>query len=311
MKKVACLARSFATVSQKPITMLEEAGFEVLIKRNHEVYNEDLIAELIRDADACIVGSDKIGEIVFEKCKNLKVVSKHGVGLNNIDLDLAKQKGVVVTSTPGANRQSTAELAWVLLMAANRNLWNEASGMKANKGNYKSKGLQNDIFGKTLGIIGFGQIGQTVARMSTGFGMKVLAFDPLLPKGEFNYGYGTATVVDMNELLSQSDLISINAPATKENYHLINKDTISLMKDGVVISNAARGELVNEDDLYDALITGKVKAAGLDVFNAEPPIGNKLLELGNVIATPHVGGQSIESNINLGILAAENVIKNI
>jgi D-3-phosphoglycerate dehydrogenase len=309
--KVAALARSFATISDRPIKILEEAGFELVIRRNHEVYNEEIIADLIGDADACIVGSDKIGEIVFEKCKNLKVISKHGVGLNNIDLELAEKKGIVVTNTPGANRQSTAELAWLLLMAANRNLWNEASGMKSNRGNYKAKALQNDMFGKTLGIIGFGQIGQTVARMSTGFGMKVIAYDPFLKKGEFDYGFGTAFIVELHELLKESDFISINAPATKENYHLINKDTIDLMKNGIVISNAARGELINEDDLYDALVSGKIKAAGLDVFSEEPPVGNKLLELGNVIATPHVGGQSIESNINLGIIAAENVVKNL
>ncbi|MDP4087168.1 MAG: phosphoglycerate dehydrogenase [Bacillota bacterium] len=311
MKKVVSLARSFAKLSDEAIHLLEDAGFHLEIKRNHNVYDEEYIASLIGDADACIVGSDKIGAIVFEKCKNLKIVSKHGVGLNNIDLDLAEQKGIVVTKTPGANSQSTAELSWCLLMAANRNLYNETKEMKNNKGDYKATILQNDLYEMSIGIIGFGQVGEKIARISKGFSMNVLAFDPFKPLGIMQTEFGPVKIVTLEELLRSSDFISINAPATKENYHMINKETISIMKDGVVIVNAARGELINEDDLYDALISKKIKAAGLDVFEGEPPINNKLLELDNVISTPHIGGQSIQSSLKLSVQAAQNIIKNM
>ncbi|MFS0779951.1 phosphoglycerate dehydrogenase [Neobacillus sp. 3P2-tot-E-2] len=309
MKKVVSLARSFAKLSDEPIRLLENAGFIVEIKRNHQVYDEEIIASLIGEADACIVGSDKIGSIVFEKCPNLKVVSKHGVGLNNIDLALAKQQGIIVTNTPGANSQSTAELAWSLLMAANRNLYNEARGIKENKGDYKASVLQNDLHIKTLGIIGFGQIGETIARIGKAFCMEIKAYDPFKSLGIVEKDYGIVEMVSLDKLFESSDFISVHAPATKENHHMINKATISTMKDGVIIVNTARGELICEDDLYEALISGKVKAAGLDVFEGEPPLNNKLLELENVIATPHIGGQSIQSSIKLGIQAAQNVIK--
>lgn len=311
MKKVVSLARSFAKLSDEPIRMLEEAGFHLEIKRNHQVYDEEIIVSLIGDADACIVGSDKIDSFVLEKCPNLKVISKHGVGLNNINLELAKQKGIIVTNTPGANSQSTAELAWSLLMAANRNLFNEAKGIKENKGDYKASVLQNDLYMKTLGIIGFGQIGETIAKIGKAFSMEVKAYDPFKTISVVEKDYGIIEMVSLDELFESSDFISLHAPATKENHHMINEAVINKMKDGVIIVNTARGELIDEDALYEALVNGKVKAAGLDVFEGEPPLNNKLLDLDNVIATPHIGGQSLQSSIKLGIQAAQNVIKHL
>ncbi|MFC6177654.1 phosphoglycerate dehydrogenase [Companilactobacillus huachuanensis] len=308
MTKVVSLARSFAKLSNEPIKKLQDAGFDVVINRNFDVYDEDKIAKMIGDADAVIVGSDKVGQTVFDSCPNLKIVSKQGVGLNNVDLDLARERGIKVTNTPGANRESTAEMAWLLLMAANRNLYHESNELKKNNGDYGAKTIQNDLFGKTIGIIGFGAIGKTVARIATGFKMKILAYDPFINLDEIDEDDFQAKLVTMDELLKESDFITIHSPATKENHHMINEKAISKMKNGVVITNAARGELIDEDALYSALKSGKVKAAGLDVFEGEPPIGNKLLTLDNVIGTPHVGGQSVESSHKLGLHAAQNII---
>lgn len=305
MKKVVALARSFAKFSDEPIRLLEKNGFEVICKPNHDVYNEEKIAELIGDADACIVGSDKVGAIVFEQCKKLQLVTKHGVGLNNIDLDLAKTTNISVMYAPGANAHSTAELTWLLIMAANRNLWQEAVNMKQHKGDYHATKLQNDLNQKTLGIVGFGNIGRLIKKYSEGFDMRVYVYDPYVKVMENEAGF---ELVDLDTLLAVSDIITLNAPATTDNFEMINQKSIAKMKDGVIIVNSSRGELINEQDLYEALTAGKVKRAGLDVFQQEPPIDNPLLALEQVIATPHIGGQSIESNIKLGMISAQNIV---
>lgn len=305
MKKIVAISRSFAKYSPAPIQLLEQNGFEIICKPNHDVYNEERIAELIGDADGCIVGSDKIGAIVAERCPNLKIVAKHGVGLNNINLALMKQRGITVTSAPGANAHSTAELTWLLIMAANRNFLQEASLMKEKKGNYHATVLTNDLHEKVLGIVGFGHIGQLINQFSKGFEMRVLVYDPFVDPDTVDEG---VSIVTLDELFEQADIITLNSPVTKDNFEMINRDMIQKMKDGVVIVNSARGELINEHDLLTALTSGKIKAAGLDVFQKEPPLENPLLQLENVTATPHVGGQSIESNIQLGMVCAEKIV---
>lgn len=307
MKKVVALARSFAKFSKEPICLLEKNGFEVICKPNHDVYNEEKIVELIDDADACIVGSDKIGTLVLNQCKNLKLVTKHGVGLNNINLDLAEERGIEVLCAPGANAQSTAELTWLLIMAANRNLWMEASNMKTKKGDYHATKLQNDLHQKTLGIVGYGHIGKLIKKFSEGFDMNVLVYDPFIDTKTVSEN-PSLKFIGLESLLKNSDIITLNAPATKSNFEMINQESIQKMKDHVIIVNSSRGELINESDLFEALDAGKIKAAGLDVFQQEPPINNPLLALDQVIATPHVGGQSIESNIKLGMISAQNVV---
>lgn len=308
-EKVVCLARSFARLSDEPVRLLEEAGFEVVRHPNHQVDDERVVADLVGDAAACIVGSDRISGYVLEHCPNLRVVSKHGAGLDNVDLTAARARGVQVFNTPGANAESTAELAWLLLMAANRNLWADVSGFKASHGAYTATRLNHDLLGRTLGIVGFGQIGRILARIARGFQMEVLALDPVQPLGlQTDEMAGEVEVVTADELWARSDYISLHAPAIPSTLRIVNSESIAKMKDGVVIVNAARGGLVDEEALYAGLVSGKVGAAGLDCFQVEPPIGNPLLDLPNVIASPHVGGQSIESSLKLGLAAARNVL---
>ncbi len=303
--KLVVLARSFAKCSQKPLKYLESNGIKVEVKRNHNVNDEEKVAELIGDADAAIVGSDKIGQIVFDKCSNLKVISKHGVGLDSIDLEKAKSMGIIVTNTPGANHESVADLTWLLIMAASRELLDISEYVKRMDWCYPKLG--NEVIGKTIGIIGYGRIGRAVAKRAVGFENRVLVYDPLIETIDPIYDLDIQKV-SLNTLLTESDIITLHSPLTAETQKMLGEDAFKIVKPGAIIINTSRGELLDETALYNALLSGKVKAAALDVFIKEPPVGNPLLTLNNVIATPHVGTHTEESNIRMGIMAAENVV---
>ncbi|MDF2519936.1 MAG: Glyoxylate reductase [Clostridia bacterium] len=303
--KLVALARSFAKCSQKPLEYLEDSGIEVIVKRNHDVNNEEKVAELIGDADAVIVGSDKIGQIVFDACRNLKVISKHGVGLDSIDLENAKRRGIIVTNTPGANHESVADLTWLLIMTASRDFLGISEYVKRMDWHYPNMG--NEVIGKTIGIIGYGRIGKSVAKRASGFDNRVLVFDPMVEKIEPINDLDIKKV-SLDALLRESDIITLHAPLTEKTQLMINEQAISNVKQGAIIVNTSRGELIDEKALYNALLSGKIKAAALDVFTKEPPVGNPLLTLKNVIATPHIGTHTEESNIRMGMAAAENAV---
>ncbi len=303
--KLAVLARSFAKASSQPIEYLKENGIHVEIKRNHDVNNEQRVAELIGEADAVIIGSDKIGDIVIDNCKNLKVISKHGVGLDNIDLEKVKNKGIIVTITPGANHESVADLTWLLILAASRDFLDVMEYVKQKNWCYPELG--KEVFQKTIGIIGYGRIGKAVARRAVGFENRVIVYDPIIkhiePVANLNI-----ELVSFKTLLKESDIISLHAPLTAETQMMLDEEAFSLVKPGVILVNTSRGELINEAALYNALVSGKVRAAALDVFAKEPPIGSPLLTLKNVIPTPHIGTHTEESNLRMGMMAAKNVV---
>jgi D-3-phosphoglycerate dehydrogenase len=288
-----------------PLKYLEDCGIEVEVKRNHDVNNEEKVAELIGDADAAIVGSDKIGQIVFDECKNLKVISKHGVGLDSIDLEGAKNKGIKVTNTPGANHESVADLTWLLIMAASRDFLGISEYVKRMDWRYPDLG--NEVIGKTIGIVGYGRIGRSVAKRAVGFENRVLVYDPMIEVVEPIYNLNIQKV-SLKTLLEESDIITLHAPLTPNTQLMLNDEALNKVKPGTIIINTSRGELVDEEALYKALVSGRVKAAALDVFTKEPPIGSPLLTLKNVIATPHLGTHTVESNIRMGMAAAENVV---
>lgn len=304
--KLVALARSFAKVSSKPIEYLEENGIKVEIKRNHYVNDEERIAELIGDADAVIVGSDKIGQTVFDRCKRLKVISKHGVGLDSIDLEGAQKNGIIVTNTPGANHESVADLAWLLIMAASRDLLGVSEYVK--QMNWQYPHLGSEVFQKTIGIIGYGRIGRAVAKRAAGFENKVLVYDPVVQEIEPVNGLNIEKV-SLNTLLAESDIITLHAPLTAETQGMLGEEAFNVVKPGVILVNTSRGELIDEEALYKALISKKVRAAALDVFIKEPPVGSPLLTLNNVIATPHIGTHTEESNMRMGMMAAKNVVR--
>jgi D-3-phosphoglycerate dehydrogenase len=231
-----------------------------------------------------IAGLDEITENVIEKAKNLKVIARYGTGIDRVDLEAAKKSGIIVTNTPGANSVSVAELTIALALAASRNL---ITGNNQTKAGSWPRLSGASLSGKTFGIIGLGSIGKEVASRIFSFNVKILAYD-VYKDNDFATKYDI-DYVDLDTLLSDSDIISLHIPVFPETKSMINGKNILKMKKGAILINTSRGELVDEEALYENLISGHLKAAALDTFIQEPPVGNKLLTLEQVIVTPHMG----------------------
>jgi D-3-phosphoglycerate dehydrogenase len=264
------------------------------------------IEKMIGDYDALIIRSaTKVTAGLLEKASKLKVVGRAGSGLDNVDIPAATKKGVVVMNTPGGNTVTTAEHTIGMIFASARMIPQAYSSMKAGK--WEKKKFEGvELFDKTLGIIGLGAIGGVVANRCTALGMKVLAFDPFISTEKAKQlGIELA---DLETIYKRSDFITLHTPKTKETAGLINKDTIAKMRDGVRIINCARGGIVNEADLYEALKSGKVAGAAFDVFEKEPPENHPLMTLDNFIATPHLGASTLEAQENVATAVAEQIV---
>jgi D-3-phosphoglycerate dehydrogenase / 2-oxoglutarate reductase len=263
------------------------------------------VADEIRDADALIVRSaTKVTAELLGGAPRLRVVGRAGVGVDNVDLGAATQKGVVVMNTPGGNAVAVAEHTLALLLALARQLPHADSSLK--KGVWEKKKLLGiELRGKKLGLIGLGKVGMEVARLAQAFGTNVIAYDPYVTSR--TAAEQGIQLQPLDDLLRSSDFISLHASLTPETRHLINTRTLALMKPGVRIINCARGELINEAELLPALESGQVAGAGLDVFETEPPRDLKLLTHPNVIATPHIAGSTEEAQEIVGIRIAEQV----
>lgn len=247
------------------------------------------------EAEVLLVRSaTKVNRDMIDQAKNLKLVIRGGVGIDNIDVEYCKQKGIEVRNTPEAPAIAVAELVMGMMLSIQRNLIEADNSMKRKE--WKKKELKgSELHGKTLGLIGIGHIGTEVAKRAKAFGMKVIASRKSGKPSEY------AEVKSLDDVLRESDFISLHIPATKETENLINKDTISKMKDGVVIINTARGKNVNEEDLAEALKSGKVRYAGIDVYREEPPgNGCPLLGMDNVLLTPHLGSGTNENMYRIG-----------
>jgi D-3-phosphoglycerate dehydrogenase len=237
---------------------------------------------------------------VIEAGKTLKVIGRAGVGLDNVDRAAAKEKNIKVVNTPAATSISVAELALGMMFSAARRIPQATASTKAGKWEKKKfKGFE--LYGKTLGIIGVGRIGTELAKRATAMGMKVLAYDPYIKTHE------QAQITDLDTLLRGSDYISLHIPRTDETAHILNKAAFDKMKDGVVIINCARGGVVDEDALFDAVKGGKVRIAAMDVYESEPAKEHKLFSLEEVIVTPHIGAQTAEGQLRAGVQIAELV----
>lgn len=293
------------SIALEGIEHLKQKGFDVDVKFG--IGREELL-EIIGQYDALIVRSvTKVNEELLEKAPNLKVVGRAGNGVDNIDLKASTARGIIVVNTPESNIMAAAELAVTHAYAIFRNLIQAVTAGR-NKDFRRGKFIGNELDGKTAGIIGLGRIGSIVARKLMGSNMNVIAYDPYIGDEKFNQ-LGVKRCATLEELLSQSDLITLHTPKTPETYGIIGEKEIALCKDGVRIVNAARGGLVNEKALYDALVSGKVAAAALDVLDPEPNYNKKpeeqdyenpLLTLNNCIVTPHLGASTDEANYNVG-----------
>ena len=290
-------------ISPKCIEILKKAGLEVDVKPGMKP--EDLKACIGRYHGLIIRSATRVTSEIINAASTLKVVGRAGSGLDNVDKVAATKKGIVVMNTPGSNTITTAEHTIALMVAMARQIPLATISMKAGKWE-KKKFMGIEIFNKTLGIIGIGNIGGQVAKRAQGLSMNVIAYDPFLSEEK-----ARATGVEkvsLQDLFKRSDFITIHTPLTSDTKNMINKETIGMMKNGVRIINCARGGIINEKDLYDALVEGKVAGAALDVFEKEPPENNPLLTLDNVIATPHLGASTKEAQENVAVAVAEQVV---
>lgn len=268
---------------------------------------EDIAAKLEAfDPDGLIVRQGKITAQVLDAAPRLRVVCKHGVGTDNIDVEAAGRRGIPVLYTPMANCESVAEHALALILALLRRIPYEDGRVR--KGVFEKQGYEGqELLGKTLGIIGFGRAGRRLAELIGPFGAAVLAFDPLCPEAPL--ASHVTRVSDLEQIYSRADIISLHCPLTPETRGMIRKSSIDRMKPGVYLINTARGGIVREDDLLEALKEGRIRGAALDVLETEPPgPGHPLFELDSVILTPHVGGMSDHSFKNMGLEAVRNVL---
>lgn len=282
------------------IEQMRAAGLTV--DTNFEITPEELMTTLPAYEVAVVRSRTKIRQPLIDVCPNLKLIVRGGVGLDTIDVDYARGKGIEVRNTPLASSDSVAELAIGYMFMLARSLYKATETMKAEK--WEKKAFNGDeIGGKTLGLIGIGNIGKATARRAAALGMRVVAYDPYVK--EFEFG----KLVSLDELLAQADYISLHLPKTKESADMIKEEQFAKMKDGVRIINCARGGIINEDALYEALTSGKVAAAALDVFVQEPPIDWKLLKLENVIGSPHIGAATKEGQGRVGAEVAQIVIE--
>jgi D-3-phosphoglycerate dehydrogenase / 2-oxoglutarate reductase len=266
--------------------------------------SQDKLKELIPSADAIVIRSGvKITADVFEVATNLKAIARAGVGVDNVDLAAATAHNVVVMNTPGGNTIATTELTFGLMLALARFIPQGDATLKAGKWERKNM-VGVELRGKTLGIVGFGRIGQAVAKRAIAFEMKVVAYDPFVP-AEVATSIG-ASLVDLDTLYAQSDFITLHSVITDDTKYMINAQNIAKMKDGVRIINAARGALINDAELAEALKSGKVAGAAVDVYEVEPPPSDHpLLNAPNVIDTPHLGASTADAQITVAIEAAE------
>ncbi|MCL0066590.1 phosphoglycerate dehydrogenase [Thermodesulfovibrionales bacterium] len=291
------------SISSKGIEVLRKAGLEVDVKTD---LKPDELKAIISDYHALIVRSaTKATSEIIEAATNLKVIGRAGSGLDNIDKYAASKRGVVVMNTPDGNTITTAEHTIAMIFSIARKIPQASASIAQGKWE-KKKFVGIELFNKTLSVIGIGSIGGEVARRAQALGMNVIAYDPFLSKDKAK-AMGVEKL-DFIEVIRRADFVTIHAPLTNETRNLIKRESLKEMKTGVFIINCARGGIVNEKDLYDALKSGKVAGAAMDVFEKEPPVDNPLVKHERVVCTPHLGASTKEAQENVAIAIAEQVV---
>lgn len=285
------------------IKIFEEQGFQLEV---HKSISAGDLAQAIKGVDGLVIRSaTKVTEELLQQADVLKVVGRAGAGLDNVDIPAATAHKVAVMNTPGQNSNAAAELAMAHIFSLSRRLTRADATMRA--GLWEKKNLQGrEVKGKTLGILGLGNIGCILAELGTGVKMRVIGLDPFLtPEQIKERGVEPVT---FDELLAQSDFISIHVPKSKETANLFNAATFAKMKEGSYLINCARGGIVNENDLCDAVLSGHLAGAALDVFEEEPlPTSSRIILTNDIVCTPHLGADTFESQINVAIAVARQM----
>ncbi|MGI6003890.1 MAG: phosphoglycerate dehydrogenase [Christensenellales bacterium] len=304
MMRILVSPRSFVAKESIARELLAPYGAELVLNRTGKSYNKAQIIELLQDIDGLIAGTEPLDAEVLEKAPRLKAISRYGVGLDNVDVEYAEKKGIKVMRAARSNSRSVAELAIALMFNITRGVCYSDKGSR--KGvECRIHGIE--LTGKTLGLIGLGAIGLDVARMASGIGMTVLAHDPYID--ETLAKEKGIRLMDREALLPLCDVISLHLPLTPESTRMVDEAFISKMKDGAYLVNTARGGLIDEDALYDALKGGKLAGAAADVFSKEPPDKEApLLSLDNFILTGHIGAYTKESVNRMVEMSIKNLI---
>ncbi|MBR6427284.1 MAG: phosphoglycerate dehydrogenase [Clostridia bacterium] len=275
---------------------------ELVVNTTGKPLTEEQLIPLVRDIDGYLAGLDEITGTVLRSAPKLRAVSRYGVGYERVDIKAAKELGIKVTNTPGANTQSVADLAMGLILSAARQIPYLNGRLK--DGNW-DRANGREIYGKTIGIIGLGAIGKSLARRAQGFSMKVLAYDPYMDVrwAEEN----GVRVCALDELTSESDVISLHVPLTDATRNIINRGRIERMRDGVIIVNTSRGGLVDLDAAADFVENGKIYGMGFDAFEKEPPEKHRIYDFPNVIMTPHAGAHTAEAVMGMTEMSISNL----
>ena len=301
--KILITPRSFASTSKNPLVMLEEKGYEIIKNETSKPLNNREMSVLIEDVDGIIIGIDELNAEIIKKAHNLKVISKYGVGVDNIDIKAATERGIVVTNTPTANIDAVADLTFALILALARRI--PEANRETKTGSWK-KFIGTSVWRKKLGVIGLGKIGRQVVKRARGFEMEILCYD-IIQDEEFARQFGVR-YVDLETLLKESDYITIHIPLNNATKGIIGYKELEMINENAFIINTSRGGIIDEKALYTALRNNKIKGAALDAYEKEPPENSPLVELENIIMTSHNGAYTKEAINNMGIQAAQNLI---
>jgi phosphoglycerate dehydrogenase-like enzyme len=303
MTKVLISPAPLASLQAEFRNVLLKAGFELVYPKKKAQMVEDELMEALVGIKATIAGSEPYTRKVLQAHPQLRVIARAGVGYDAVDVPAATELGMAVCITPGTNQDAVAEHTFTLILAIAKNLVPQHLGTVALQW---PRGANLPLRGRTLGIAGLGRIGKAVALRGECFKMKLLAYEPY-PDHAFAKEHGI-TFVSFDDLLAQSDYVSLHLPATKESAHLINRQTLAKMKPTAFLINTARGALVKEVDLIEALQNKKIAGAGLDVFEQEPPSDSPLFHMSNVVVTPHAAGVDLQSRDDMALSAAEAIV---
>lgn len=291
------------SLSEEGLTILKESGFDVVVDTG---LSEDQLVEKIKGVDALVIRSGtQVTARVIEAADKLKIIGRAGVGVDNVDTDAATKKGIIVSNTPDGNTLSAAEHTCAMMMAVARNIPQACASLKSEKWE-RNKFMGVEFNKKVLGVIGLGRIGAEVAKRFQSFNMTVLGYDPFVSEERAKSMGITLTTVE--DICRKADFITVHTPLTKETRNIVNADMFNVMKPTARIVNCARGGIINEDDLVDAIESGKIAGAAIDVFVEEPPFGSGLLKSDKIIVTPHLGASTVEAQVNVAIDIAHEII---
>lgn len=299
---VASCAVTFGIFNKVPVECLEDAGCEVRLNPYGRPLTPAEIVEHAKDADVIILGNDRLDSATIGKLPNLKLVVRHGAGLDNIDFSELGKRDITVANTPGANKEETADLTFALILDLARMVTQSINQLK---GGVWNKIPGRTLYGKTIGIIGVGAIGMAVASRAMGFGMDILGNDIIQRDEATRYGL---LYTSLNELLSASDIVTIHVPLTSATKNLIGARELKRMKPGALLINTARAGVVREAALEKALMSGHLGGYAVDVYAKEPPNPTPYMSLPNVLTTPHIGSSTMEANLRMGDMAVDNIL---